>query len=138
MAEAACKNSCKTMVGFNRRFTPVLREARRIVEENGQITLCVGEFHKCQLSDAPYYGTSSWLLVDIIHQLDTLRWLGGEVTGVKAYTQSFKSDYPNIYSVLLQFKNGATGVLIVSFVSGARRERFEIHGGGNNSLSSTP
>jgi len=129
MAEAAYKNSCKTMVGFNRRFTPVIREARRIVEENGQITLCVGELYKFHLSDTPYYGTPSWLLVET-HQLDTLRWLGGEVTDVKAYVQSFKSNYPNIYSVLLQFKNGANGLLAINFASGARRERFEIHGEG--------
>ncbi len=129
MIEAANKNSCTTMVGFNRRFTPVLKEAKRLVEENGQITLCVGELHKFHLSDPPYYETPSWLLVET-HQLDTLRWLGGEVKEVKAYFQSFKSSYTNIYCVLLQFTNGATGVLIVNFTSGARRERFEIHGEG--------
>jgi len=127
MAEVARKNNCRTMVGFNRRFAPVAREARRIVEMSGQITLCVGELHKFHLYDLPLYGTPSWLLIEP-HQLDTLRWLGGEVTGVKTYVQSFRSDYPNIYTVLLQFKNGASGVLIANFASGARRERFEIHG----------
>jgi len=129
MAEIASRNSCTTMVGFNRRFTPVVREARRIVGENGKITLCVGELYKFHLFDTPYYGTPSWLLIET-HQLDTLRWLGGEVIEVKACIQSFKSKYPNIYTVLLQFKSGASGVLIANFASGARRERFEIHGEG--------
>lgn len=138
MADIAAKKGCLSMVGFNRRFIPVLREAKSIIERKGQITLGVGEFHKFQLGDSPYWGTSSWLLVDAIHQVDAVRWLGGKVKEVKAYIQSFKSNCPNIYSILFQFENGSNGILIANYASGARKERFEIHGEGIAAYVYTP
>ena len=36
----------KTMVGFNRRFIPLMQKVKAIVEENGPILQCMATFHK--------------------------------------------------------------------------------------------
>ena len=46
MALAAEKNDCKTMVGFNRRFIPLLQKVKTIVEARGPIIQCMSTFHK--------------------------------------------------------------------------------------------
>jgi hypothetical protein len=43
------------MVGFNRRFIPLMRRAREIVEERGFINQCVSTFYKNILSQEPPY-----------------------------------------------------------------------------------
>ena len=130
MARVAKENSCKSMVGFNRRFSAVMREAKKKVEEKGPVTQCLAEFHKYHLGDTPYYGTNSWLLVDVIHSLDTLCWMGGEVESVRSMSTKFDSDYENSFNALFKFKDGARGVLSACYVSGARVEKFEMHGRG--------
>ena len=72
LTKVSRSNKCISMVGFNRRYAPVLRRSRQLVEEHVGITLFVSEFHKFHLRDAPYLGSTSWLLVDIINHLDTL------------------------------------------------------------------
>lgn len=128
MAKVAKENNCKTMVGFNRRFAPVTREAKKIIERNGSITQCMVEYHKYHLGDSPYYGTNSWLLVDIIHSVDTLRWIGGEVKSVQSIVSKYDSNYENSFLALLKFKCGAKGVLNSNYLSGVRINKLEIHG----------
>jgi predicted dehydrogenase len=56
MAEAARERGCRTMVGFNRRFIPVFREAKRRIEEFGPVTYCVAAFHKNALGQPEPWG----------------------------------------------------------------------------------
>lgn len=44
LARLAEKNGCLTMVGFQRRFVPMVVQARRKVEERGAITQCLARF----------------------------------------------------------------------------------------------
>ena len=92
MARAAEKNNCKSMVGFNRRFIPLLRKVKTIVEKQGPIIQCMSTFHK-NTPDAHYYdGVIDVLTCDAIHAVDTLRWLGGgEVKAVASDINSFYS-----------------------------------------------
>ena len=46
MTLAAERHNCKTMVGFNRRFIPLMRQVKAIVEEKGPIIQCMSTFHK--------------------------------------------------------------------------------------------
>ena len=130
MARMARKNKCKTMVGFNRRFSPLNREARRRVEQKGPITLCLAEYHKYHLGDSPYYGADNWLVVDIIHCLDILRWIGGEIGSIQSIVGRFGGNYDTNFLALFQFKNGTQGMLCADYLSGSRIERIEIHGKG--------
>jgi len=131
MAQAAREHGCKTMFGVNRRWAPVVVEARRRVAERGPITLAVGEFHKYHLGMPPIYESYSWLPVDIIHTVDTLIFLGGQVDRIGTNSRRvFDSECTNVYTVLFSFADGGCGVLCANYASGARHERFEVHGRG--------
>lgn len=131
MARVAAEEDCLTMFGTNRRWAPVVVEARRRVLERGPATLAVGEFHKHHLGDRPYYDTESWLRMDIIHTVDTIQFLGGRVERFVANTRRlYGSEATNNYTVLFSFDTGGCGVLCANYASGARVERFEIHGRG--------
>lgn len=127
MTDTAEKYGCKTMVGFNRRFIPVFREAKRMVEENGPITHCTAVFHKNMIGQPEPWGRVSHLVADVIHAVDALRFMGGDVEEVTAYVYSFYADYMNSFNALIRFKNGCIGHLCSNYSSGGRIHYFEMH-----------
>lgn len=139
MLMASKKGEAKNMVAFNRRFCPLLTESRRRIEERGPVTLAVGEFHKAHWKDKMYYGYGTWLTLDVIHTFDTVLWLGGEeVEEFRANVRKIDSPAVNVATVLFSFASGACGVLHSDYVSGARVERFEIHGQGISAFIQAP
>ena len=80
------RHNCLTMTGFNRRFIPLLRHCRAVVEAAGPIHMVSVRFHKNDpdIDGFGFYrGSVSHLTSDIIHAVDSLRWLaGGEVVEV--------------------------------------------------------
>lgn len=128
MARAAEKNDCKTMVGFNRRFIPLLREVKTIVEKQGPIIQCMSTFHK-NTPDARYYdGVIDVLTCDAIHAVDALRWLGGgEVKAVASDVNNFYSERENSFNALVKFTSGASGYLCTNWAVGGRIHIFEMH-----------
>jgi virulence factor len=131
MNQIAIENNCKTMIGFNRRWTPIIIESKKRIEERGYPNLVVGEYHKHMLKREPEHDNHSWLVVDIIHNLDTILFIGGELESFKVNINNmYGSKANNIYTVLFSFKSGCSGVLFSNFCSGNRLERFEIHGKG--------
>lgn len=131
MADAARAHHRLTMVAFNRRFTRVVVETKRMIDERGPITQCLVEFHKYHIGNAKwdYYGTGMFE-TDVIHVVDLLRHFGGEVVEVDAYVQSWYADQENVFNALVRFESGATGILTANRASGTRYERFEVHGHG--------
>lgn len=131
MARAAEKNGCKTMVGFNRRFIPLLRNVKALVEEQGPILQCMSTFHK-NAPDACYYdGVIDVLTCDAIHAVDTLRWLGGgEVKAVASDVNNFHAERENSFNALVKFTSGASGYLSTNWAVGGRIHTFEIHARG--------
>ena len=127
MADSA--KGLKTMVGFNRRFGPVMRETKKIVEERGKVCQIVSEFHKNMLQTGPYYEMSI-ARTDIIHVVDVLRWACGEVKEIKSYVHQFYADWNNSFNAVMEFENGSVGILSGNRATGARYERFEMHGNG--------
>lgn len=129
MAEAAQQNGCITSVGFNRRYTPVIEHCRRLVQERGGPTQVVAEFHKYMLGMPPYYDLSI-VTTDVIHSVDLIRHLLGEPDAVHSAVRRRYSDWDNIFNVLMTWENGNVALLTANRASGARLERFEIHGRG--------
>ena len=132
--DLAAENGCKTMVGFNRRFAPLMVEAKRIVEESGPVTLCVAHYSKNLLAQtttplgpgAPH----ALLLQESIHGIDTLRWLGGEAADVQSRVTRRFHDYADGFYAMLQFGSGAQGIFMSNFAAGGRIETYEFHGKG--------
>ncbi|MEM3454518.1 MAG: Gfo/Idh/MocA family oxidoreductase [Thermoproteota archaeon] len=138
MAEEAKKHECKTMVGFNRRFIPVFRKAKEIVESRGEITHCTAVFHKNAIGQQQPWGKVSYLIADVIHAIDALRFMGGEVEKVFSYTTSFYEKYLNSFNALLVFKNGCVGHLCSNYSSGSRVHYFEMHSKGIYAIVDAP
>ncbi len=131
MARSAEKNDCLTMVGFNRRFIPLMVEAKRMVEERGQILQCAATFYKNSIGAGPYYaGAIDILSCDAVHAVDTLRWMGGEVVAAASDIRKLYADYDNSFNALLKFENGAVGFLLTNWVAGTRVHTFEMHAKG--------
>ncbi|MBD3184159.1 hypothetical protein GF312_17880 [Candidatus Poribacteria bacterium] len=132
MALTAERNGCLSMVGFNRRFIPVMVEARRIVEERGPILQCSATFYKNTMSPTnPYYGGAIDVLTcDAIHAVDTLRWMGGEVNALASDIRMLGAEYCNSFNSLMKFHGGATGFLLTNWVAGKRVHTFEMHARG--------
>ena len=129
MAEAAEARGVKTMVGFNRRFAPVVEESRKRVVESGGVSQMMAEFHKDMLASGPYWGVSI-LVTDVIHAIDLLRHVCGEPVEVASFAEKRFADWTNVYSALVAFDSGATGILSANRAAGSRHERFELHGRG--------
>lgn len=138
MAEAAREHNCRTMVGFNRRFIPVFREAKRRVEEHGPVTYCLAAFHKNELGHPEPWGGVSYLVADVIHAVDALRFMGGEPERVVGCAASFYADYPNSFTAIVRFRSGGVGVLCSNYSSGGRVHYFEMHSKGVYALVNLP
>ncbi len=128
MALAAEKNACKTMVGFNRRFIPLLQQVKTIVEARGPIIQCTSTFHKNTPNALYYEGVIDVLTCDAIHAVDALRWLGGgEVKAVASAINRFYSERENSFNALVKFTSGASGYLCTNWAVGGRIHTFEMH-----------
>ena len=128
MARAAEENGCKTMVGFNRRFIPLLRQVKEMVEARGPIIQCMSTFHKNTPGALYYDGVIDVLTCDAIHAVDALRWLGGgEVKAVASDINSFYSERENSFNAIVKFTSGASGYLCTNWAVGGRIHVFEMH-----------
>ena len=130
MARLAEKNNCLTMVGFQRRFCPVIVEARKRVEERSPIIQCAARFMKNYFAGPYYDGASDILTCDAIHSVDNLRWMGGEVKKIVSSVKNLYAKYDNVFNALFEFENGAVGMLLTNWVVGKRIFTVEMHSKG--------
>lgn len=130
-AQLAEQKGTITMVGFQRRYAPVMVEAKRRIDERGGMVHCQANFFKHHIGLPPYYeGAVDLLTCDVIHSLDTLRWMAGEPKKVKSIVKNNFADYPNMFLALIEFDSGATGILSTNWTSGKRIYSVEMHGKG--------
>jgi predicted dehydrogenase len=116
-------NSCLTMVGFQRRFLPVMTALKARVEERGPLhSVSVANLKSISNFDAPASsGVLDQLTSDGMHAVDNLRWLaGGEVERVSSHvrTRYVPGSSANAVMAQVEFDNGAVGQLHYSFATG--------------------
>jgi len=134
LRDAAARTGAKGMVGWNRRFDPLIVEARTRVEARGPVTQIVGEFHKSMIRYMEIPGVAeivmdNMLLESPIHAVDLVRALAGSaVTEVHSIVRRACSPYKDVHGALIGFANGCVGHLIANYTTDARLERYEIHG----------
>jgi predicted dehydrogenase len=134
LREAAEKSGAKAMVGWDRRFHPLIVEARRLVEERGPIVQLVGEFHKGMANlerggRFPEIMMQRMLLETPIHSIDIVRSLGNsDVAEVHSVVKRRFSKYNDVHAALVLFENGCVAHIIANYTTSARLERYEIHG----------
>ena len=131
LANWAEKKACLTMVGFQRRFAPVMAEAKKRITDRGEILQCQANFFKNQIGKPPYYnGAIDILTCDAIHAVDILRWIGGEPKKIYSSVRSLFAGYDNSFNAFVEFEKGVIGFLATNWVSGRRIYSVEIHGKG--------
>ena len=130
MLDAAIANDVHCIVGLQRRYAAVTREAMRRVADKGPTSMASATFNKQILGgDGTEFTTTLWN--DVVHAVDVLRYMaGGEATEVTAYRDSFGSASRNCYTSLIRFDNSVSGVLFGNRASGGRVLRSELHGTG--------
>lgn len=129
LAYLAEKHKCITQVGFQRRNCPMVVQLRSECLKRGPIVHAVCEFYKYDIR--PYVEARDHMMDDGVHAIDTLRWMcGGEVVDIYSQTKRMCVPDINFISALLQFDNGATGLMINSWSSGRRIFSVEMHAPG--------
>jgi len=134
LRDTAKKTGAKGMVGWNRRFHPIIVEATQQVKARGNVTQLVGEFHKSitRLAKSrrfPEHLMDNMFLETPIHALDTIRAIAeSDVQEVHSVVQRTISDYKDVHAALILFENGCVAQLIANYTTDARLERYEIHG----------
>lgn len=117
------------MIGLQRRYAAVTREAMRRVAAKGPVSLATTTFNKQLPQRGDEFTTTLWN--DLIHIVDLLRYMaGGEPVEVTAYQDQFGGAGFDHYTALVRFDNRATGVMLGNRASGGRVLRSELHGVG--------
>ncbi len=132
MAACAEENGCLSMVAFNRRYIPLLNEARSFVQKYGEISQCVATWYKDRLPKGMYFnGAMDILYCDTIHALDAMRWMaGGNVVNVRSSVRKLYAEYENSWHAIVEFDSGCVGILLANWAAGGRVPTFEMHSRG--------
>jgi virulence factor len=134
LKDTADRTGAKVVVGWNRRFHPVISQARETVLDQGPMTQLVGEFHKSITQQAASGAFSESMLDQLlletpIHAIDTVRYLAdSEIKEVHSVVRRSMSKYRDVHAALIEFENGVIAQMVHNYTTGARLERYEIHG----------
>ncbi len=122
---AARENKVQILVGHQRRFSSLVEKAREIVT-GGELGQLVGvNITWALLKPGSYFeGPLSWrkekgggpILINLIHEIDNLRYICGEIEEVYAAVSNKVRNFPveDTASITLRFKNGALGTIFLS------------------------
>lgn len=111
------------MVGHQRRHNPILRRARELVASGKLGKLVSANVMATWLKPDDYFN-AQWrrvagggpVLINMIHDIDLLRFLFGEVVSVQAQCSSAVRGFEveDTATAMLRFQNGALATLVVS------------------------
>lgn len=125
LANCAREGGRILMVGFNRRFAPLYRQAKEILAGH-PISLCVLEKHRPNATHVSLYNN---YIDDTIHQIDLLRYYCGEVQVQFTTSNLDTGKLVNALS-LCHIPGGGIGVVQTSLQASAWQEKAAIHGDG--------
>ena len=144
LAEAAARRRRGIYVGCNMRFHPGVATVRSALRDGavGRALSYYARFiHSLRNRRPPgqdYRDTYSarraeggGVILDGVHELDYLRWLGGEVAGVDAWAahvSDLEIDVEDTAVLMLEFASGAIGHVLLDFVSPAKLRGCEVIG----------
>lgn len=135
------------LVGHHRRHSAALSTAHDVVASGrlGELVAIGGQalFSKPQ----DYFDVAPWrtqpgggpLLINLVHDVDALRWLGGEITRVRAVGSSAARGHAveDTAALILEFASGALGTFLLSDAAASHRS-WEQSSGENPSYDRDP
>lgn len=123
LVDAAEKARVPLLVGHHRRHNPLIEKAREVVQ-GGRIGRLAAVAALWLLQKPADYFDVAWrreagggpLLINLIHDIDDLRYICGEIAEVRAITANAARGFPveDSAAVTLRFANGAVGSATVS------------------------
>ncbi|VTU36449.1 1,5-anhydro-D-fructose reductase [Variovorax sp. PBS-H4] len=123
LCEAAWQARVPLMVGHQRRHNPIIRRARQLLRQ-GAVGRAVSVTALATWLKPDSYFDAVWrrqagagpVLINLIHDIDLLRHLVGEVESVQAIASSAVRGFEveDTAAVILRFANGALGTMAVS------------------------
>ncbi len=134
LCDAADAARVPVMVGHHRRHGSIMAQAASIIASGalGKIVAIVGTvlFYKAE-NEGYFDGAFSWrrepgggpILLNMIHEIDNLRALAGEIVAVQAFTSSATRNFPveDTAAIALSFANGALGTFMLSDTAASDR-----------------
>jgi predicted dehydrogenase len=117
------------LVGHHRRHSPFLAEARRLIADGGLGRIVAASATTMFAKPATYFDSAPWrrepgggpILINLIHDIDALRVLVGDVAQVHAVASNVVRGQPveESVSVSLRFVGGAVGSMLLSDAAAA-------------------
>jgi predicted dehydrogenase len=129
-ADAAEGAGVPVLVGHHRRHSPLIQRAKEIIDSGrlGRITAVHGFCWFLKPRDY-FEGKGAWraqpgggvILINLIHVIDDLRNLCGDIASVQAATSNAARGFPveETVGIVLRFRNGAIGTLAISDAAAA-------------------
>ena len=123
LTEASDSTGVPVLVGHHRRHSPDIYEARRVVKDGllGDVVAASGLWFADKPDD---YFDAEWrrnpgggpLLINLIHDIDCLRFIVGEIESVSAFTSNARRGFEveDTASIAIRFENGALGSFLIS------------------------
>ena len=120
------ENAREVLVGHHRRYYRMIQKARELIRGGGLGQLIgVSGLWAVRKSDAYYepdwrkQRSSGPVLINLIHEIDLLRYLCGELVSISAKTRRGLRSHPKeeTAAVLLEFVDGAVGTFLLSDVA---------------------
>lgn len=123
LVEAAERAGVPLLVGHHRRYNPMIQRAKSILDSGrlGRLVAVHGFFWLMKPDD---YFAIPWrrapgagpVLLNLIHDIDLLRYLCGEIVSVQAMASNAVRGFAveDAAAILLRFANGALGTVTVS------------------------
>ena len=123
IAERAEAAGVPLLVGHFRRHNPVMRAAREMIQSGQLGKLVIVAASSTVLKPDAYYNVA-WrreagggpVLINLVHDIDALRFLCGEIETVQAVTANAVRGFPveDTAAVLLRFASGALATIALS------------------------
>lgn len=123
LVAAAAAKGVPLLVGHHRRHNPIIAAAKQAIDQ-GRLGRLTAIHATCWLAKPPSYFDTPWrrapgagpVLINLIHDIDLLRHLCGNITDVQAMASNAVRGHPveETATALLRFANGALGTLTVS------------------------
>ncbi|GAU80459.1 Gfo/Idh/MocA family protein [Bosea sp. BIWAKO-01] len=126
LVDAQARSGVAVLAGHHRRHNPIVKAARRIVGEGG-IGRLVAVNALFLIKKPDDYFDVAWrrepgggpVLINLIHDIDNLRFICGEIDSVQAITSNATRGFAveDTAALIFRFSNGALGTATVSDVT---------------------